>query len=95
MVQHLLLHTPAIPVLAMVVAGLIGNRLYDRHVQLSNFAFTMIGVTLIASIVGDALTLESASRWLLIASLSVTFASIGLVLTAGRDQPFSPDKRAD
>jgi hypothetical protein len=95
MLQHILLNTAAVPILVMAIAGIIGNRLFDRGVRLSAGTFVIIGLTFVASLVGDAVTYNGSAKWLLIASLSVTFACIALALTAGRDVIGVSDEHAN
>jgi predicted MFS family arabinose efflux permease len=79
----------------MVIAGIIGNRLFDRGVRPNMRAAVIVGLIFVASLVGDSVTLNGSAKWLLIASLSVTFACIALALTAGRDQPGRSDEHAN
>lgn len=85
MLHYLATSTPAIPLIAMIIAGVLGNKLYDRGIVPSMGAFGIVGLLLVGSIAVNGIALTS-SKWLLIASLSVTFASMAFALTAGRDR---------
>jgi len=93
MLHHIAFNTPALPLLAMIAAGIIGNKLFDRGVRLSTGSFVVVGVLFVGSIVGDAVTLN-ATKWLLLASLSTTFATMAFALTAGRDELGLSDHRS-
>jgi uncharacterized membrane protein len=95
MLQHILLDTAAVPILAMAAAGIIGNRLFDRGVRFTVATFVATLFICALSLVGVVATFNGFPKWMLIASLSVTFACIALIFTIGRDETGTSDEHAN